>query len=260
MRMKPRRASCCVTPRFSEPPLETSDNRVLGGRILLRQPVKGFRSGSDAVLLAAASHPPRNGRIVELGCGTGSAMLCVACRRPDVSFTGIEIDSPTAELAEFNIRRNGMSGIGRVIPSDIAGQPLSPGSVDLVLANPPYFVEGRHRRSPDVDRDRARAETVATLSDWIETAIELLVPGGEAVFILRTERIGEARAALPAKWHLQALSVLGNPDKPPKRSLIRFSRRALPISAAAIPLHHSGGEETCLAQAIFRHAAPIFWR
>lgn len=187
-------------------------------------------------------------------------MLCVACRRPDTSFTGIEIDGPTVELASFNIQRNGMARIGQAIQADICTAPCPKETPDLVLANPPYFVPGRHRRSPDPDRNRARAETVATLRDWIRAATGLLKPDGEGVFIIRTERLDEAAAALPSDWHMTVLPVFGNPDRPPKRSLIRFSRRELPLSAMPIHLHHSDGQETTLAQSIFRHAAPIFWR
>lgn len=240
--------------------METRDNHVLHGRILLRQAVDGFRSGSDAVLLAAAGHPRYGGHVVDLGCGTGSAMLCVAARRPDIRFTGVEIDDATAELAAFNVRRNGLARAGEIVKSDIKKAPIPAFSTDLVIANPPYFVEGRHRRSPDANRDRARAETSATLADWINAAARLLAPDGEAVFILRTERVREAATALPPCWSMTVLPVYGNPDRPPKRSLIRFSRHDLPQSAHPIYLHHPGGEETALAQSIFRHAAPIFWR
>lgn len=240
--------------------MDTRDNRVLGGRILLRQPVKGFRSGSDAVLLAAAAHPPANGHIVDLGCGTGSAMLCVAARRPGTRVTGVEIDRATADLAAFNIQRNGLANRGGVLVSDVADPDLCCESADTVVANPPYFSEATHRISPDADRNRARAETVAGLQDWIVSASRILKPGGEAVFILRSERVTEARAALPASWYMTVMPVYGNPDRPPKRSLIRFGRRQMPPSANPIYLHHPGGAETALAQAVFRHGAPIFWR
>lgn len=233
---------------------------VLSGRILLRQPVKGFRSGSDAVLLAAAAHPHRNGHVVDLGCGTGSAMLCLSARRPDIRFTGVEIDGPTAELATFNVRRSGRAAKGRVITSDVADIPMADGSAEMVIANPPYFVEGRHRRSPDADRDRARAETTTPLGEWIRAATRLLSAEGSGVFILRSERVNEAASALPGGWHQAVLPVYGNPDRPPKRSLIQFSRQTLPASAQPVFLHHPGGAETALAMAVFRHAAPIFWR
>ena len=35
--------------------MQTSDDAVLGGRLTLRQPLKGHRVGHDAILLAAAT-------------------------------------------------------------------------------------------------------------------------------------------------------------------------------------------------------------
>jgi len=239
--------------------MQTRDNKVLEGRIILRQPVSGFRSGSDAVLLAAACHPPTGGHVVELGCGTGSAMMCVAVRRPDIRFTGLEIDAATADLAAFNIRRNGLGQRGRVLAGNVAGLPLADSSADLVLANPPFFVESRHRRSPDVNRDLARAETGARLSDWVTAAIHLLRPDGEAIFILRSERLDDLSAALPSTWSATTMALVGNPARPAKRILVRMARTALQRSAAPLYLHNPGGQETALAQAVMRHAAPIFW-
>lgn len=239
--------------------MDTRDNKVLDGRILLRQPVHGFRSGSDAVLLAAAAHPPRHGHVIDLGCGTGSVMLCIACRRPDVRITGVEIDAPTAGLASLNLRRNGLARQGNVVVADISSIALTENAFDMVVANPPYFREWQHRLSPDPNRNRARAETAATLEDWTAAAVRLLAPDGEAVFIMRSERVSEVRDVLPQGWNATVMPVYGNPDRPPKRSLIRFARRSLPSAAPPVFLHRMGGAESSLATAIFRHGAPLFW-
>ena len=245
----------------SEPPHGPgfADNRVLGGRIILRQPVSGFRSGSDAVLLAAACHPPQGGRVVELGCGTGSPMLCLAWRRPDIHFTGVEIDPATTRLAAYNIARNGMSRRGRAICGDVGRPVLTAGGTDLVLANPPYFVEGRHRRSPDPERDRARAEGAAPLAAWVRTAVGLLNPQGVAVFIMRSERRSDVQQALPPGWSMTERPVVGSLHKPPKRFLALLRAGGSHSVLPPIHLHDADGAETHLAGTIFRDAAPIFW-
>ncbi|WP_417517877.1 tRNA1(Val) (adenine(37)-N6)-methyltransferase [Minwuia sp.] len=237
-----------------------TDDRLLGGRVLLRQPRTGFRSGSDAVLLAAACDPPWRASVLELGCGTGAPMLALAARRRDISFTGLERDPETAALAACNIVRNGFRRRGQVMTGDVNALPCPDSAFDLVLANPPYFVEGRHRISPDPDRNRGRAETSATLAQWIRTALSAATPSGTSVFIMRMERLDDALTALPPTHGADMLPILGNPQKPPKRVLLRIRRGQETRSLNPIRLHHPDGEETMLARSVFRHAAPIFWR
>jgi len=52
---------------------QTSEDSLLGGKLMLRQPLRGHRFGHDAVLLAAAI-PARPGEhAIELGAGVGAA-------------------------------------------------------------------------------------------------------------------------------------------------------------------------------------------
>ncbi|ANK81837.1 MAG: hypothetical protein TEF_14295 [Rhizobiales bacterium NRL2] len=237
-----------------------TDDRVLEGRIVLRQPRQGFRSGSDALLLAAACDPPDGGRALELGCGTGMPMLALGWRRPDLRVVGLERDAPTAALAAFNVRRNGLSRRLSVVCGDVGALPLVPSAFDLVLANPPYFVEGRHRRSPDAGRDRARAETTAGLAQWVAAAAAVLRPDGQCVFILRSERLAEFLAALPSGFGAEVLPLLGRPGRPAKRVLARAGAGLTGVNQLeGLSLHRADGSETALAPALFRHGAPIRW-
>ena len=69
----------------------------LEGRVKARQPESGFRSGTDAVLLAAAVPAKAGETVLELGAGAGTASLCLAVRVPGLAVTGVEKDfeSPT---------------------------------------------------------------------------------------------------------------------------------------------------------------------
>jgi tRNA1(Val) A37 N6-methylase TrmN6 len=48
-------------------PARTSEDAVLGGRLVLRQPLTGHRVGHDAILLAAASSARAGDQVVDLG-------------------------------------------------------------------------------------------------------------------------------------------------------------------------------------------------
>ena len=58
---------------------ETTDNAFLGGRVQLLQPRRGYRAGVDPVLLAAAVAARPGEAVLELGCGVGTALLCLGC-------------------------------------------------------------------------------------------------------------------------------------------------------------------------------------
>lgn len=187
-------------------------------------------------------------------------MLCLGWRRPDIEAVGLERDPATAALAAYNIARNSMAGRLTVICGDVGSLPVRPGAFDLVLANPPYFVEGRHRRSPDAARDRARAETTAPLALWVAAAGAALRESGELVFILRRERLADFLSALPAGFGAEILPLLGRPGRPAKRVLIRAGRSVSGVvHHPGLALHHEDGSETAFGPALFRHAAPIFW-
>ncbi|MDF1720117.1 MAG: methyltransferase domain-containing protein [Minwuia sp.] len=240
---------------------DVTNDLILGGRVHLRQPVDGFRSGSDAVMLAAACDPPSGARVLELGCGTGLPMLSLAARRLDVRFTGMEIQPEIARLAVINIASNGWADRGQVVVGDVSRPPFGSACFDMVLANPPYFDPARSRRSPNIARDLARADSAVPLRHWIATATDLLVSGGHAVLIVRRERLDDVQAALPNGSAMDILPLGGRPGRPAKRLLLRIHpdgdgrRRELPT----VVLHEADGADTPLASAIMRDAAPIEW-
>ena len=93
----PEAAPCALSARSGE-------TDFLNGRVIVRQPERGFRAGLDAVMLAAAV--PRVGATaLELGAGAGTASLCLAARLPAITITGIEIDPELVRAGQRQRRR-----------------------------------------------------------------------------------------------------------------------------------------------------------
>ena len=84
-----------------------SQDALLGGRVRLYQPTRGYRAAIDPVLLAAAVPATAGSRVLDLGCGVGAAALCLLARVPEARVTGLELQPELAELAERNARLNG---------------------------------------------------------------------------------------------------------------------------------------------------------
>src|SRR6478736_4458534 len=124
-----------------------TDDAVLGGRLVLRQPRRGHRVGHDAIVLAA---------------GVGAAGLALAQRVPGLGMTLIELDPALAALAKHNAGHNGFADRVRVTVLDVAGPDeefsrhgLQAESASGTLMNPPFNDPARQNVSPDPQRRAA---------------------------------------------------------------------------------------------------------
>src|SRR6267378_3911120 len=98
----------------------TTEDAVLNGRLILRQPRRGHRFGHDAILLAAACEARAGEHAVELGAGVGAAGLALARRIDGLTATLVEIDPALARLAGENAAQNGLADRVRVLTLDVA--------------------------------------------------------------------------------------------------------------------------------------------
>src|SRR5580658_5649555 len=124
--------------------MQTSEDAVLGGRLILRQPLRGHRVGHDAILLAAAVSASPGEQAIDLGAGVGAAGLALARRIAGLSVSLVEIDPDLAALAASNAERNGLGGRVHAVYLDaespaaaFADAGLPPACAGHVLMNPP---------------------------------------------------------------------------------------------------------------------------
>lgn len=168
--------------------MELTHDGFLGGRLTIAQPKSGFRSGADAVFLAASVPADAGQSTLELGLGAGVASLCLGARVPGLDLAGVEIQGAYAELARENARANGQEIA--VFAGDIGDPPqaLKDRSFDHVLMNPPYYRAGAWSGSSDVSRALALGET-RDLGEWVDAGTRRLAPGGWLTAILKAPRL-----------------------------------------------------------------------
>src|SRR5215475_12998582 len=102
-----------------ETSFDTTCDAFLDGRIHVRQPAKGFRSGLDAVFLAAACPATSGTSVLEAGCGAGAASICLLARVDAIKVVGVEADRALAILAQENAAANGFGGKFEIVAADL---------------------------------------------------------------------------------------------------------------------------------------------
>lgn len=235
--------------------MATTEDRFLNGRVIVRQPVNGFRAGLDAVMLAA-SVPARAGdEALELGAGAGTASLCLAARVADISIAGLEIDTVLASLANANAAHNKCEDRVRFVEGDVFDLPRElKRDFAHVLCNPPFHDE-QGEVSPELSRDRALRDA-GRFVDWIETGFKRTISGGTFTVILRADRLGEALAQMPQRG-LTIFPLWPRAQEPAKRVIMqaRKNSRAPLILSPGMVLHDASGGYTGAADAVLRGAA-----
>ena len=221
----------------------------LDGRVKIAQPETGFRSGLDAVMLAAAV-PARDGQTgLELGAGAGTAGLCLLARVPAVSLTGVEINKGLAALAQDNAAANGVAAA--FVAADIFDLPPAlKRDFDQVFCNPPFH--GAGMASPDTARATALMDQ-GQLEDWLKLGLQRTVSGGFFTAILRADRLPLALAALPEKG-IAAFPLWPRMGEAPKRVIVQV-RKGSNAPFALLPglvLHEPGGGWTEEADDVLR--------
>ncbi len=248
--------------------MDTTEDAVLGGRLVLRQPRRGHRVGHDAILLAAAVAARAGDQAVDLGAGVGAAGLALARRVEGLAITLLEIDPALAALAEANAARNGLAPRVRSICIDVTGAAasltaagLAAGMATHVLMNPPFNAP-RHNPSPDPARRLAHMASGETLERWVAAAARLLGAAGTLTLIWRADGLADVLAALAAAFGaVSVLPIYPKPDAPAIRIVVRAvkgSRAPLAI-LPGLMLADAAGRPTLAAEAILRGGDAIAW-
>lgn len=237
---------------------------LLDGRVRLVAGA-GLPPTTDTVVLAAATSAEAGSRVLEAGCGTGAASLCLAARVAGCTITAVEREPDLAQTARDNVAANGLETRIEVVTGDIAAPPRpwpQPG-FDLVMTNPPYLDPARVRASPDRLRRAATVESMP-LAAWLTACTAALREGGSLVIIHRADRLDDLLVALPGLLGSVVILPLwpdGEGERPARRLLLRATRggkaplRLLPGFA----LHDAGGAYSHAAQAIFRGCGAVSW-
>ncbi|RYH01990.1 methyltransferase domain-containing protein [Salipiger sp. IMCC34102] len=234
-----------------------TQDAFLGGRLTLSQPRQGYRAGIDPVLLAASVEAEAGHSILDLGCGVGTAMLCLHTRVPGLRLTGVDLDPTVCDLARANARA--ASAEAEIVTADLRDlpMPLRAQTFDRVVTNPPFFDRADGARARDAGRDLGRGGPVP-LEDWLEAAIRRVRPKGRLTLIQPAGRLDRVIAALHGRLgSLRILPLCPRAERPPHLVIVeaRHGGRSPLRLASALPLHdgaHHGDDRPDYSRQIER--------
>jgi tRNA1(Val) A37 N6-methylase TrmN6 len=151
-----------------------------------------FSFSLDAVLLGRFCYTPPRGRIIDLCTGNGVIPLLLSTRTK-AEVVGIEIQERLADMAERNVRINGLQEQIRIIHGDLkdACKELGHGTFDVVTVNPPYLPIQDGEQNINEHFAAARHEVFCTLEDVVRTSSQLVRSAGRVAMVHRPSRLVE---------------------------------------------------------------------
>ena len=156
-----------------------------------------FRYGIDAVVLAHFGLKLQ-GRVADLGTGTGILPLLLSGSEKILEIVGLEVQKEALELARCSVEDNGLSDKIKLIEGDFMKvEGLFPReSFDGIICNPPYFEKGHGIQCKDRARMISRSEEIMTLEGLLGAMAYLLKSRAPVYMIYRPRRLAELLQSL----------------------------------------------------------------
>ncbi len=180
---------------------EFEKTEILGSKVSLMQPKRGYRVAIDPILLAASVPAKTGEKVLDVGSGTGASSLALAARLPGISCHGIEVQEKYADISNENAKQNKAQNRVHFFFGDIAAPPknFKPDNYNHVMTNPPYLEYNHQRRSDIVEKRLATMESNVSLTDWIKFCVRSVKSKGTVTIIHRADRLEKILESLNGK-------------------------------------------------------------
>ncbi|WP_018108600.1 tRNA1(Val) (adenine(37)-N6)-methyltransferase [Bacteroides propionicifaciens] len=143
-----------------------------------------MKVGTDGVLLGAIAPIYNKSNVLDVGTGSGLIALMLAQRNSTAEITAIELDADAAQQARENFDKSPWAT--RLTLHNLNFKYFNhPDKFDLIVSNPPYFVNSL--LSPSIAKNAARHTEGLSFTDLLSGVARLLTDEGIACFILPIE-------------------------------------------------------------------------
>lgn len=154
---------------------------------------KGFKYGTDAVMLAKFANIRNSGRVLDLCSGSGIIPILITALKNPEHITSVEYFPHITDMAKRSVALNGLEDKITVLTGDVKSykELIEPYSYDNVTVNPPYKINETGFMNEDDYKRAARHETLMTLSDAVKASEYALKFGGKLSMVNRIDRLSD---------------------------------------------------------------------
>jgi tRNA1Val (adenine37-N6)-methyltransferase len=202
-----------------------------------------MKINTDGVLLGASANHPAPKIILDIGTGTGVIALMLAQRFPSANIHAVEIDEQAAETAGKNFQLSVFND--RLTINNIAIEQYShSGQFDLIVSNPPFFVNDL--KSEEFRKGIARHADEDFFSMLVEKSSALLADEGMIWLILPVKQADEV-IGIAAHYNLslvERVHIHSDQHKPTFRQMICLKKGEAVLKESDFYIYASLKEHT----------------
>jgi len=168
------------------------------------------RPDTELIVELAIERLPPQGRLLDMGTGSGAIAVAVAHTRPDAAVTALDLSDAALDVARRNAANNGARV--RFLRSDWFDALGASETFELIASNPPYIAAGdEHLSQGDLRFEPAGALTdhadgLSALRAIVAGASAHLVPGGWLLMEHGYDQAASVRALLDAGGYTEVQS------------------------------------------------------
>lgn len=218
---------------------ERLDDLQIKGYRIIQYPGR-FCFGMDAVLLSSFAKVKTGERALDLGTGTGILPILLEAKNKGNSYTGLEIQEESADMARRSVLYNHLEDKVRIVTGDIreAAALFGAASFHVITVNPPYMIGDHGLKNENEAKYIARHEVLCTLEDVLRESGKLLGNKGRFYMVHRPFRLAEILSGMSRHRIEPKRMRLVHPyiDKEPNMVLLEGVKGAHPRMTVEPPL------------------------
>ncbi|MBP7730954.1 MAG: methyltransferase [Bacteroidales bacterium] len=207
----------------------------------INQQNAAFKVGTDGVLLGALTDLPSDGRILDVGTGTGLIAL-MAAQRTACDIVALEPEHDSFIQARENISQSKWADRIKVFECTFAKYfSRTEEKFDSILSNPPYFRNSL--KNPEKAKSVARHADSLTRDELLAGSSILLTDNGSLQVILPYAEGSDfiSKAAERLLYCDKIIRIKTTPSGNPKRVILQFEKNKKPLRDSVFTIYSGEG-------------------